>query len=217
MSTHPVRSVSVDLQLGSGLFLAPIEIRRAIYVYLIPNGVHVFFRQGKIHLSVCVEPSPAGDHDGFDRKATGSDRQTLDDWFADVVDFMADMAVFNVTDLDTLGCLLQRAGTSFSETPSVSDYLTSVLPCIRRLDITLRLPLPICKALENPGADSSPGSSPADASTAGWASKLTVWLRLCPAIAQLKGLQGLRIWLDHDDPSSWSVSTSVLSYLPLRH
>jgi hypothetical protein len=85
MSTHPVRSVSVDLQLGSGLFLAPIEIRRAIYVYLIPNGVHVFFRQGKIHLSVCVEPSPAGDHDGSDRKTTGSDRQTLDDWFSDTM------------------------------------------------------------------------------------------------------------------------------------
>ena len=83
MSTHPVTSASVDLQLGSGLILAPIEIRRAIYVHLIPNGVHVFFRQGKIHLSVCVEPSPAGDHDGSDRGTTSSDRQTLDDWFLD--------------------------------------------------------------------------------------------------------------------------------------
>jgi hypothetical protein len=48
---------------------------------------------------VCVEPSPAGDHDGSDRKTTGSDRkttgsdrkttgsdrQTLDDWFSDTM------------------------------------------------------------------------------------------------------------------------------------
>ena len=78
MSTHPVTRASIDPQLGSGLFLAPIEIRRAIYVHLIPNGVHVFFRQGKIHLSVCVEPSPAGDHDGSDRKTTG-------DWLSDTM------------------------------------------------------------------------------------------------------------------------------------
>ena len=125
------------------------------------------------------------------------------------------MAVFNVTDLDTLGCLLQRVGTSFSEISSASDYLTSVLPCIRRLDITLRLPLPICKALENPEADSSSGSPPAGASTAGWASQLAAWLRLCPAIAQLKELQRLQIWLDHDDPSSWSVVNERAILSPL--
>lgn len=85
MSTDPVTRASIDPQLGSGLFLAPIEIRYAIYVHFVPNRVHVFFRQGKIHLSMCVEPSPAGDHDGSDRKTTGSDRQTLDDWFLDSI------------------------------------------------------------------------------------------------------------------------------------
>ena len=135
--------------------------------------------------------------------------------FVDVVDFMANMAVFNVTDLNTLGCLLQRAGTSFSETSSVSNYLTSVLPCIRRLDITLRLPLPICKALEYPEANSSPGSPPASALTASWASQLTAWLHLCPAIAQLKELQRLQIWLDHDDPLSWSIINERAILSPL--
>ena len=71
MSTHPVIRASVDLQLGSRLFLAPYDIRRAIYVHLITNQVHVFLRQGKIHLSVCVEPSPAGDHYGFERRTSG--------------------------------------------------------------------------------------------------------------------------------------------------
>lgn len=120
--------------------------------------------------------------------------------FVDVLDFMADVGVFNVTDLDTLGCLLQRAH-------SPSDYLTSVFPCIRRLDITLRFPLPIFETLETPEAISSVGSPPANASTA--------WLRLLPAIAQLKKLQTLHIWLDHEDPSSWSVVNERAILSPL--
>ena len=78
MSTHPVIRASVDLQLGSRLFLAPYDIRRAIYVHLITNQIHVFLRQGKIHLSVCVEPSPAGDHYGFERRTSG-------DWSSDTI------------------------------------------------------------------------------------------------------------------------------------
>ena len=79
MLTHPVTRAFIDPQLESRLFLTPIEIRYAIYVHLIPNRVYVFFRQGKIHMSLCVEPSLAGDHNGSDRKTTGSNHQTLDD------------------------------------------------------------------------------------------------------------------------------------------
>jgi len=116
--------------------------------------------------------------------------------YIDVVDFTADMAVFNVTDLDTLNRLLQRAGTSSSGISSSFSFLTSVLPYIRKLNITLRSP-------------------PAGALTASWASQLTIWLRLCPAIAQLKELRRLRIWLDHNDQSSWSIVNERAILSPL--
>ena len=128
---------------------------------------------------------------------------------------MAGMAVFNVTDLDTLGCLLQGVDTSSSRTSSASSFLTSVLPYIRKLNITLRLPLRICKALENPVADSNPRSPPAGGSTADWASQLTAWLQLCPTIAQLKELRRLRIWLDHNNQSSWSIVNERAILSPL--
>ncbi|OCK78679.1 hypothetical protein K432DRAFT_252881, partial [Lepidopterella palustris CBS 459.81] len=137
--------------------------------------------------------------------------------YIDVAELLADIAVFNITDPNTLDRLLKSTGICSSGISLTSGFLASVFPCIKELDITLRLPLADCKALDNPAADSTPDIPLAGSSTAGGESQLAVWLQLCPAIAQLKSLRKLRIWLDHADISSWSVvnERAILSPLGL--
>ncbi|KAF2176877.1 hypothetical protein K469DRAFT_605525 [Zopfia rhizophila CBS 207.26] len=127
--------------------------------------------------------------------------------YMDIVNFTVDMAAVHVTDLDTLDYLLQRAQKASSETSTVSEYLATVVPHVQNLSIVLRLPLTICKVLESANDHCSSTSSLTNA---------TAWLRLCPAIAGLKRLQRLHIWLDHDDKSSWSVVNERAILSPLN-
>ncbi|KAI0813821.1 hypothetical protein GGR55DRAFT_636041 [Xylaria sp. FL0064] len=63
----------VRLQTGSGLLSAPWEIRRAIYSILLPDQVHVFLSQGKLRLSICLQPNLGDDvHDGRERSPRGT-------------------------------------------------------------------------------------------------------------------------------------------------
>ncbi|KAI0004054.1 hypothetical protein F4779DRAFT_600412 [Xylariaceae sp. FL0662B] len=128
---------------------------------------------------------------------------------AEVTEFMAGVVVFNVTDLDTLGCLLERASASSIRPCSTSDFLTPIPQRIRKLDITLRLPLHLLKALEYVGIN------PRSKSPLARLSRVRAWLQVWPAMARLKGLGSLRIWLDHDDRSSWSIvnERDIVSHL----
>ncbi|OIW26320.1 hypothetical protein CONLIGDRAFT_683309 [Coniochaeta ligniaria NRRL 30616] len=60
----------METQEQSQLFRLPLEVRYAIYGYLVPNAIHVFVRQGKLALSPCGEPEVSGDmrHLGYERK-----------------------------------------------------------------------------------------------------------------------------------------------------
>ena len=55
-------------QLRSKFFGTSLELRQQIYGYLIPDGVHVSFRQGNFSLSVCVQPDPNNSFDGNERR-----------------------------------------------------------------------------------------------------------------------------------------------------
>jgi hypothetical protein len=124
---------------------------------------------------------------------------------------MTRLVCFNVTDLDTLDALLETSGVSPSgPSPSAPFSLkNSLLPHITKLDITLRLPLPIFQALDGLNA-AKDGSF-----TSVFKDDLKIWSGISPRIAQLKELQILRIWLDHSNKAYWSVvnERAVLSQL----
>jgi hypothetical protein len=56
MSTETALHTPVNLQQRSKFCSAPLEIRDAIYGYLMPRGVHAYLRQGIFHVFACVEP-----------------------------------------------------------------------------------------------------------------------------------------------------------------
>lgn len=61
-------------QRESKLLSAPAEIRRAIYANIIPSQIHAFLSQGRIQLSVCLQPNLGDDcHDGREREIRGEE------------------------------------------------------------------------------------------------------------------------------------------------
>jgi hypothetical protein len=58
---------NMDAQLGSRLLCAPLEIRRAIYAYLVPYGVHASMRGDNVFLSACIQPHPNNSLSGEER------------------------------------------------------------------------------------------------------------------------------------------------------
>lgn len=100
---------------------------------------------------------------------------------------MASTTVFHITDLGTLGYLRRHiSDCSF-------DRISPPFSWIRKLHLTLKLPLSFFRALENPIDDPDVNL------------QLTLWSQLSSAIEQLKELRILYIWFDHQDPASWSV------------
>ncbi|KAI0431604.1 hypothetical protein F5Y09DRAFT_184541 [Xylaria sp. FL1042] len=65
-----VLEAGMHLQRESRLLSAPLEIRRAIYAIILPHQVHMFLSQGKLRLSVCLQPHLGDDlHDGRERNS----------------------------------------------------------------------------------------------------------------------------------------------------
>lgn len=63
---------TMKTQAENQLLSVPNEVLQAIYAHLVPDGVHVFLRQGKIVLSKCVMPVVTDDLTGFERSTTGN-------------------------------------------------------------------------------------------------------------------------------------------------
>ena len=65
--------MSYELQLASGIFRIPIEIRRAIYADLINTaGIHITLSaQGGVQLTRCLEPDLAAENVGDERRPPG--------------------------------------------------------------------------------------------------------------------------------------------------
>ncbi len=78
MSSHLDQKNMIDAhmhsQRESKLVSAPAEIRRAIYANTIPSQIHAFLSQGRIQLSVCLQPNLGDDHhDGHERETRGEE------------------------------------------------------------------------------------------------------------------------------------------------
>lgn len=116
-----------------------------------------------------------------------------------------------MTDLETLDHLAQ-SHLNFKLSPSPYG-LHAVGPLLRKLSISLRLPLSLFEAVSSGATTSSPSANTQmpDVSVARHTTNIracdqsNVWRRVWPALAmQLKRLQSLHLWLDHDSKPSWS-------------
>jgi len=54
---------TVDVQAQSRLFIAPTEIRQAIYAYLVPDRVHLICYNGTFRLVSCAQRADDDDPD----------------------------------------------------------------------------------------------------------------------------------------------------------
>jgi hypothetical protein len=71
----------VHSQHESKLLSMPVEIRQAIYAQTFHGQTHAFLSQGRIHLSVCLQPNLGDDrHDGRERVTTTHWRQDDPGW-----------------------------------------------------------------------------------------------------------------------------------------
>jgi hypothetical protein len=85
-----------------------------------------------------------------------------------------------------------------------SDLLGRLLPNLKQLSISLRLSLATYKELENAGDSASCELS-----------LISAWTELPFACEHLRKLRTLRIWLDHEEPCSWSVVNERAILSPL--
>ncbi|KFY50453.1 hypothetical protein V495_00253 [Pseudogymnoascus sp. VKM F-4514 (FW-929)] len=188
----------------------PVEIRRAIYAHIIHGQTHAFLLQGRLQLSVCLQPSLGDDsHDGRERKPTTEG--SPDPTFLDVCDFVSERTAINITDLDTLDVLLQKPFGLSSDLNRPWHFWDYTRPGIRKLGIALRLPLAFYKALQ----EDENFVSVTNHDTSIESNKCATWARLWPAICQLPQLRSLHIWLDHDDRPSWSFVNERVALRPV--
>lgn len=117
---------------------------------------------------------------------------------------MADTTAVHVNDLDTLRNLFPLPGEIESGQASTSVLLSSILPNLKELNITLRLHWVTYKALES---NSDSGGSESSLSS--------VWTGLLLAVKHLSKLRRLQIWLDHTGPCSWSMVNERAVLSPL--
>jgi hypothetical protein len=113
--------------------------------------------------------------------------------FIDVTETIADTAALEINDLDTLGFLIADANTDvLAPRLAYSTMLMGcLLPGLKELSISLKLPLAIYEALDSTETSSHPELS-----------LLSAWTALPLAIKQFLKLKRLQIWLDHEGPCS---------------
>ena len=109
-------------------------------------------------------------------------------------------------DLDTLERVLQGPGSSSLEALTHSAYLSNALLRTQNLSIVLMLALKTHRIGPN-----SDGSTIARSSIY----NAVAWLQVSPAIAQLRKLRNLNIWIDHDSATTWTVVNERAILSPL--
>jgi hypothetical protein len=104
---------------------------------------------------------------------------------------VARIGTLHITDLDTMRSLQDSS-------PEKNPFsLVPLFTGVSRLNITHRLPLPFCRALEE-----SYCSQNTDLRLS---KDIQAWGNLGTTLSQLKSLRNLRIWIDYDGPEPWSV------------
>jgi hypothetical protein len=119
---------------------------------------------------------------------------------------LAETSVIQINDIDTLKLLSSNlkprnpvTGSSFT-----SNFLECAIPNITELSVDLRLPLAAFHTFEN-GTRSAPYDP----------SLISGFTELPLIVARTTKLKRLYIWLDHDEPCSWSIvnERAILSSL----
>lgn len=118
--------------------------------------------------------------------------------FLDVCDFVAETTTINFTGLET-EALLRIPGQVNGSTSSSWNPLDYICPKIHKLNLTLRLPLPFYKALEEA---ETLGEAATRATSSSSSEARKTWADMWRAISHLQRLRSLSIWLDHEDKSS---------------
>ncbi|KAF1847998.1 uncharacterized protein K460DRAFT_414631 [Cucurbitaria berberidis CBS 394.84] len=129
---------------------------------------------------------------------------------ADIKEQMIYSTSIIVTSIETIDALLQGAVSTATILCPLED--------IRKLEISLRLPRTVFNAFE----DQVTGSReerlawmmPSDSDM----TQAATWLRLGPALSRIKGLEELKIWLDHNDDAYWKTvneRTALSALAPL--
>lgn len=121
------------------------------------------------------------------------------------IDFVSAIGDLQLCDLDTLRRLNSSFGreTITGNQQTTSVLLDHILPSMKTLSVNLRLPLATCQVFETP--TSSEALQP----------NLSAWTNLPRTISHLPNLNRLHIWLDHSDPSSWSLVNERAILSPL--
>lgn len=127
--------------------------------------------------------------------------------YEEVAYLVAEKAVIHVTDLATLNVLLTQNDQSASGSNFTHSLPINSFSGVRRLRLSLRLPLQVYKIIElqsNQGMPLHRLQGPA-----------AMWMSMWPAIAKLQHLQSLQVYLDHDSEASWSLvdEDAILSTL----
>ncbi|KAH7401210.1 hypothetical protein BKA66DRAFT_405926 [Pyrenochaeta sp. MPI-SDFR-AT-0127] len=200
------------------LLLSPSEIRYEMYAYLIPDRVHVHRRGDKLCLSRCIETLLVKEEDGSQAVVNtcsnapdGYERQKGEcpspvwarrlrsawgphwDRNLEVVDLLARTAIIHITDLRMIRWLHEMMAIPLMHPRIVS----SLALALTHLQMTLRLPLIFYQLLEC--------QEDANDSKLELAGAIDTWLQLPATLIRMKQLSKFCIWLDHDEPCSWSV------------
>jgi hypothetical protein len=124
--------------------------------------------------------------------------------FTDVAEAIADTVAIEINDCDTLGSLVSNSGPEVPAQSCTSSLFRCVLPNLKELGISLRPPLAAYEEFEY--ADDSISSTSPFASA---------WIALPSAIEHMSRLKRFRIWLDHEEPCSWSMVNERAVLSPL--
>jgi hypothetical protein len=126
--------------------------------------------------------------------------------FTDVAEAIADTVAIEINDCDTLGSLVSNSGPEalISGQSCTSILFGCVLPNLKELGISLKPPLAAYEEFEY-----------ADDSVSSKSPFTSAWKALPPAIEHMSRLRKLRIWLDHEEPCSWSMVNERAALSPL--
>jgi hypothetical protein len=126
--------------------------------------------------------------------------------FTDVAEAIADTVAIEINDCDTLGSLVWTSGPEvlISGQSCTSILFGCVLPNLKELGISLKPPLAAYEEFEY-----------ADDSVSSKSPFTSAWKALPPAIEHMSRLRKLRIWLDHEEPCSWSMVNERAALSPL--
>ncbi|KAH7065907.1 hypothetical protein BKA63DRAFT_524855 [Paraphoma chrysanthemicola] len=235
-------SANAAPQMPCSFFKLPLELRQAIYGYLVPYGVHLNLRPDIFSLSVCVQPRPNDSFYGGERRWVDYPRGPEPiyprrlrsswghHWECEEIALGTNHTVEALRDSSMdfmLTCKKMRA--------DAMDFIIDVATCHVTDLITLQFLL----------------QSPTTLTTETWAAsfkriqvlsitlRLSLhtfaqieqdtlndsqdndttspnWLTLCPALRKLHNLRILHIWADHTSPKTWTLVNERAFLHPLE-